>query len=66
MNGALLFSEDNRFELLFDDGSRYDQSKLETAPGGRLLFYLKPLDKPSYKFKIHAFNQQSRIIMVVQ
>ena len=66
MNGVLLFSADNRFELLFDDGSRYDQSKLETMPDGRMLFYLKPLDKPSYKFKIHALNQQSRVIMVVQ
>jgi tetratricopeptide (TPR) repeat protein len=66
MNGAMLFSEDNRFELLFDDGSKYDRSKLESLPDGRMLFSLNPLDKPSYKFKIHALNQQSRIIMVVQ
>ena len=66
MNGTLLFSADNRFELLFDDGSRYDQSRLEASPDGRMMFYLKPFEKPSYKFRIHAFNQQSRIIMVVQ
>lgn len=66
MSGAMLFSADNRFELQFDDGIRYDKTKQESAPDGRLLFYLKPLDKPSYKFKIHALSQQSRIIMVVQ
>lgn len=66
MKGALLFSSDNGFELLFDDGTRYGKEKLQAAPDGRRLFYLTPFETPSYKFRLHALTQQSRVYMIVQ